>query len=210
MEETVGGLLQRAPGDGVALAVETDWETRAKEYKEETFYTTCHKTANLLNHLGVREGGSVVVSSAPEPENVFGFLGACLVGAATRFFDRGSVDADALVCSGERLEAYDVPASCSVLAHGEASVPTDTTSFEREIWGENPVFPPDLVAGGDTVVLAESGRSSAEVVEDARETVSERDLWNGDEVHVERLNEEGAVDVVAALIARATVVLPPR
>lgn len=201
MEETVAGLLQRAPDEGVALAVET------KEYKEETFYTTCHKTANLLNHLGVREGGKVVVSPAPEPENVFGFLGACLVGARTRFADSddSSVEADALVCAGDRLEAYDVPASCSVLAHGEA--PRHATNFEREIWGENPVFPPDLVARSDAVVLAESGRTSAELVEDAREIVDERDLWNGDELRVETLDEDGAVSVVAALVARATVVL---
>lgn len=198
MEETVGGLLQRAPNDGVALATET------KEYNEETFYRTCHKTANLLNHLGVREGGGVVVSPAAVPENVFGFLGACLVGAATSFDDGGSVEADALVCAGDRLDAYDVPASCSVLAHGEA--PRRATNFEREIWGENPVFPPDIVADADAVVLT-GGRTTRELVEDAREVVDERNLWNGDEVYVEKLDEEGARSVVAALLARATVVL---
>jgi hypothetical protein len=201
MNETVAGLLQRAPNDGVALATET------KEYKEETFYTTCHKTANLLNHLGVREGGKVVVSTAPEPENVFGFLGACLVGARTRFADGGSVDADALVCADTKLDSYDVPASCSVLAYGEAPAEQRATSFEREIWGENPVFPPDLVADADAVVLEESRRSSAQLVEDARAVVEKRDLWNGDEVLVEALDEEGAVSVVVALVARATVVL---
>lgn len=199
MEETVGGLLQRAPNDGVALATET------KEYNEETFYTTCHKTANLLNHLGVREGGDVVVSPSAVPENVFGFLGACLVGARTRFSDGGTVDADALVCAGDRLDGYDLPPSCSVLAHGEA--PRRVTNFEREIWGENPVFPPDLVAESDAVVLAERNRTSAELVEDAREIVDEREIWNGDEVRIETLDKEGAVSVVAALLARATVVL---
>jgi hypothetical protein len=198
MEETVGGLLQRAPNDGVALATET------KEYNEETFYTTCHKTANLLNHLGVREGGEVVVSTAPEPENVFGFLGACLVGARTRFADGGSFEVDTLVCAGECLDAYDVPPSCSVLAHGEA--PRGATSFEREIWGENPVFPPDLAAESDAVVLAD-GRTSAELVEEAREMVDERGLWNGDEVRVGTLDEEASVSAVAALVARAIVVL---
>jgi len=89
-------------------------------------------------------------------------------------------------------------------------VPSRATSFEREIWGENPVFPSQLVADGDSVVLEESGRGSAEVVDDARETVEERDLWNGDEVRVGRLDEEGAVRVVAALVARATVVLRGR
>ena len=199
MEETVADFLQRAPNDGVALATET------KEYNEETFYRTCHKTANLLNHLGVREGGDVVVSPAAVPENVFGFLGACLVGAATCFSDGGTVDADALVCAGDRLDSYDVPPSCSVLAHGEA--PPRATNFEREIWGENPVFPPDLIADVDAVVLAESRRSSAQLVEEAREAVDERGLWNGDEVYVEKLDEEGARSVVAALLSRATVVL---
>jgi hypothetical protein len=200
MEETVAELLQRSPNDGVALATET------KEYKEETFYTTCHKTANLLNHLGVREGGKVVISTAPEPENVFGFLGACLVGARTHFADGGSVDADALVCDGAKLDSYDVPASCSVLAYGEAPAEKRATSFEREIWGENPVFPPDLVADSDAVVL-DDGRTSAELVEEARSVVEERDLWNGDELSVEKLDDETAVDVVAALVARATIVL---
>lgn len=200
MEETVGGLLRRAPGDGVALATET------KEYKEETFYTTCHKTANLLNHLGVREGDRIVVSPVAEPENVFGFLGACLVGATTRFACGGTVDADALVCGGDRLDAYDIPASCSILAHGDDEPPAGATSFEREIWGENPVFPPDLGASIDAVVLAD-GRTSSEVVEEARGVVDERDLWNGDEMRVATLDEDGAVLVVAALVARATAVL---
>lgn len=198
MEEAVAELLQRAPNEGVALATET------KEYNEETFYRTCHKTANLLNHLGVRERGDVFVSPAAVPENVFGFLGACLVGARTSFADSGRVDADALVCAGERLDAYDVPASCSVLAHGDA--PSRATSFEREIWGENPVFPPDIAGGTDAVVLSD-GRTSAELVEDARGVVDERGLWNGDEIEVGELDEEGAVEVVAALVARATVVL---
>lgn len=198
MEETVGGLLRRAPNDGVALATET------KEYNEETFYTTCHKTANLLNHLGLREGGDVVVSPVAEPENLFGFLGACFIGATTQFSRDGSVEADALVCDGERLDAYDVPPSCSVLAHGEA--PTGTTGYDREIWGENPVFPKDLGASGDAVVLAD-GRTSAEAVEEARGIVEELDLWNGDEVPVGSLDDtDGAVRVVATLLARATVV----
>jgi hypothetical protein len=199
MEETVGDLLRRAPSDGVALATDT------KEYNEETFYTTCHKTANLLNHLGLREGGDVVVSPVAEPENLFGFLGACLVGATTRFSHEGSVDADVLVCDGERLDEYDVPPSCSVLAHGEA--PTGTTGYDREIWGENPVFPKDIGASGDAVVLAD-GRTSTEVVEDARTVVEENGLWNGDEVPVGSLDDgtDGAVRVVAALIARAIVV----
>jgi len=199
MEETVGGLLRRAPSDGVALATDT------KEYKEETFYTTCHKTANLLNHLGLRECGDIVVSPTAEPENLFGFLGACLVGATTRFARDGTVESDVLVCDGERLDKYDFPASCSVLAHGEA--PRETTAYDREIWGENPVFPTELGASADAVVLAD-GRTSAEVVEEAREVVGELDLWNGDEVDVDSLDDDtdGAVRVVAALVARATVV----
>lgn len=196
MEETVGELLQRAPGDGVAL------ETETKGYSEEVFYTTCHKTANLLNHLGARKGSAVAVSPRPVPENVFGFLGACLVGAETRFVHDGAVDADILVSDGGRVGSYEVPASCRVLAHGDA--PQGATNFDREIWGENPVFPPDLVGGADTTVL--NGHTSAEVVEEARGIVEERGLWNGDEVTVESLDKD-AVKVVAAVAARATVLL---
>jgi len=196
MEETVGELLERAPGDGVAVRTET------KEYNEEVFYTTVHKTANLLNHLGLREGGTVAVSPRPLPENVFGFLGACLVGAETRFARDGGIDADVLVCDGGRLNGYDVPASCRVLAHGDA--PRDATGFDREIWGENPVFPSDLVAGADATVL--DGYTSSELVKEARGVVGEHDLWNGDEVVVARLDED-AVSLVAAVTARATAVL---
>jgi hypothetical protein len=197
MEDTVGELLQRAPGDVVAM------KTNSKEYSEEVLYTTCHKTANLLNHLGAREGGDVVVSPAAVPENVFGFLGACLVGAETRFVEDGEIDADVLVCDGTRVNAYDVPASCRVIAHGDAE--GRVTDFDREIWGENPVFPPDLVAGADAVVL--DGKTSSEVVERARGIVDDRGLWNGDEITVGSLNGDGAVKVVAAVVARASVVL---
>jgi hypothetical protein len=196
MEETVGELLRRTPGDGVALVAD------GKEYSQEVFYTTCHKTANLLNHLGAHRDGAVAVSPEPVPENVFAFLGACLVGAETRFVQEGDVEADVLVCSTERLDGYDVPASCRVLAHGDG-VPTDATGFDREIWGENPLFPRDLSAD-DAVVF--DGRSSSELVEEARRVIEDRDLWNGDEVEVGRL-DESAVDIVAAVTARATVVL---
>ena len=196
MQDTVGGLLRRAPNDNVALVAD------GKEYSEEVFYTTCHKTANLLNHLGAHEGGRVAVSPLPVPENVFGFLGACLVGAETRFVRDGTVDADVLVCDGSRIDTYDVPASCRVLAHGEA--PTDATGFDREIWGENPVFPSELGASGDATVY--DGHTSSQLVEKARDIVDERDLWNGDEVRVETLDSD-ALNIIAAVVARATVVL---
>ena len=196
MQETVGGLLRRAPNDNVGLVGD------GKEYSEEVFYTTCHKTANLLNHLGAHEGGRVAVSPVAAPENVFGFLGACLVGAETRFVRDGSVDADVLVCDGARLDVYDAPTSCRVLAHGEA--PTDATGFEREIWGENPVFPSELGASADATVY--DGRTSSELVDEARRFVKENDIWNGDEVTVGSLDED-VVGVVAAVAARATVVL---
>ncbi|MFP4189302.1 MAG: hypothetical protein ACLFR5_07875 [Halobacteriales archaeon] len=197
MQETVDGLLRRAPNENVGLVAD------GKEYSEELFYTTCHKTANLLNHLGAHEGGRVAVSPVAAPENVFAFLGACLVGAETCFVRDGGVDADALVCDGAHLDGYDVPASCRVLAHGNG-IPTDATGFDREIWGENPVFPRDLGASEGTTVL--DGYTSAELVEEARSVVDERDLWNGDAVSVETL-DSNAVEVVAALVARATVVL---
>ena len=196
MQDTVGGLLRRAPNENVALVAD------GKEYSEEVFYTTCHKTANLLNHLGAHEGGRIAVSPLPVPENVFGFLGACLVGAEVRFVTDGSVDADVLICDGGRLDRYEVPASCRVLAHGEA--PRDATGFDREIWGENPVFPSELGASGDATVY--DGHTSSELLKEARDVVDERNLWNGDEVQVKGL-ERDAVDVVAALVARATVVI---
>ena len=196
MQDTVGGLLRRAPNENVALVAD------GKEYSEEVFYTTCHKTANLLNHLGAHEGGRIAVSPLPVPENVFGFLGACLVGAEVRFVTDGWVDADVLICDGGRLDRYEVPASCRVLAHGEA--PRDATGFDREIWGENPVFPSELGASGDATVY--DGHTSSELLKEARDVVDERHLWNGDEVQVKGL-ERDAVDVVAALVARATVVI---
>jgi len=197
MQETVGGLLRRSPSGETALVAD------GKEYSEKVFYTTCHKTANLLNHLGAHECGGVAVSPAPVAENVFGFLGACLIGAETRFVRDGAVDAEVLVCEGSRVDSYDSPASCRVLGHGD-DVPTGATGFDREIWGENPVFPSGLEASADAVVLG--GRTSSELVEEARGFVDDRDLWNGDEVGVGRLDED-AVRVVAALVARATVVL---
>ncbi|MGK2230468.1 MAG: hypothetical protein ACI9QA_000622 [Methanobacteriota archaeon] len=195
MQETVGELLRRTPGDGVALVAD------GKEYSEEVFYTTCHKTANLLNHLGAHPDGVVGVSPKPVAENVFGFLGACLVGAETRFVGSGGLNADVLVCDTASLDGYDVPASCRTLAHGDG-VPADATGFDREIWGENPVFPRDL-GGDDPVVL--DGKRSSEAVDEAREVVEERNLWNGDEVRVSSLEDDG-VEIITALVARATVV----
>lgn len=199
MEETIDGLLRRAPNDGVALVAD------GKEYTEEVFYTTCHKTANLLNHLGVREGGRVAVSPAPVPENVFGFFGACLVGAETRFVRNGEVDADVLICDDAGLNDYDVPASCRVLVHGDGTAPTGATEFDREIWGENPVFPSELSPDGDPVVVSD-GPVSSELVREGRGFVEDNDVWNGDEVSVGPLDEY-VVETVGALAARATLVL---
>jgi len=199
MEDTVAELLGRAPNDGVALVA------GGKEYKEETFYTTCHKTANLFNHLGLREGGTVVVPTSSALEAFFGFLGAALVGATVEF--RGEVEgADVLLCDVEGVDGYDVPSSCSVVVCGDGGeAPAGYMSFKREIWGENPVFPHELRPDGDTLLLKDT--TSAELVDEARQVVEERSLWNGDEVSVESLNEETAVKLVAGLVARATVVV---
>ncbi|MDY6779233.1 MAG: hypothetical protein SV760_01535, partial [Halobacteria archaeon] len=122
-----------------------------RSYEVETFSETAQKTGNLLRHLGVGEGSTVRITEDRTPESLFGFLGSALHGATTVFGDEGERKEDIVVGPTEKVDGKDTERK--TLAYGDEPDDTSVVHFEREIWGENPVFPHDEVAGAEQVVL---------------------------------------------------------
>jgi len=81
--------------------------------------------------------------------------------------------------------------------------------FERELWSENPVEPPDAVAAADPVFRADDRTyTHAELLAAARDVAAAHDLGDGDVVALDApLTEVGALaaGVLAGLSVGATV-----
>lgn len=150
-----------------ALAVRTD--SRAGSYSYEKLCTTAWKTGNLLSHYGVRGGATVAIDTgeALTPPPLTAFLGAGLLGATIRFDPPESVDAQAFVAPAERLARYDPAPGTQVLAYGDDPDDPTAAHFEREVWSENPVMPPDDVGSDADLLVADGNCYSHERLLDA-------------------------------------------
>jgi len=87
--DVVGDLLARDRRNrDVALVTASDSE---RTYHD--LITNGYKAANVLRHLGAREGSTVAIDPEPEFHTVVAFLGAARLGAAVRFDPEAGVDA---------------------------------------------------------------------------------------------------------------------
>ncbi len=196
---------------------------RNAPYTYGEFSTNCWKTGNLLRHYGVRGGarlGLVVGPKHPAEGDQPGWLGttadpllallggACL-GATVAISPPEPIDARAFVCPDAWLDRYDVAPGCSLLAYGGPPEGTGVAHFERELWSENPIEPPDPVTPED-VILEIDGETTAqgELVTAGESVVEEYGLGSGDCVALDApLASPGAVaaGVVAPLSVGGTI-----
>ncbi|MFH5798220.1 hypothetical protein [Haladaptatus sp. CMAA 1911] len=205
---TLGDLVARKRrSDEPALAVP---DSRGYDYHR--LCTTAWKTGNFLRHLGVREGVTVAIRTAPAAQPILGFFGAVLLGAGVRFDPPTEIDARVLLAPGESVEEYELPPGGQYVSYGD-SVPDPTVShFETDVWSENPVFP-ETTLPPETVALSRSdGRevSHAELLDAGNAAASEWGLEPGESVAVRAPFADPrtvAVGLVAPLLAGAEISL---
>ena len=139
---------------------------REQSYRD--FCTTAYKAGNFLRYLGVGPGDRIAVAADPRPEPVVTFLGAALLGAVTRFGDPATADGDgteaergdgpgrlrAVVAGVEREADLDPPPGRRLAVYGGEPAGAATAHWERDVWSENPAFPPTDVAPGDPILAA--------------------------------------------------------
>ncbi|USZ68961.1 hypothetical protein NGM10_04295 [Halorussus salilacus] len=226
--DTIGDLVARERrSDDPALVAPR--ENRSYDYRR--FCTTAWKTGNFWRRRGVHDDSTVAVADDPEPEAVFSFLGAALLGARTRFGpsrdrDAGdpAIDARVVVAPCDEIERYEVSPGTQRVAYGGPPDDPAVAHFERDVWSENPAFPetpvdPEAVAlvarderdRGADGELADREFSHADLLAGAREAADGWGLEPDDEVAVRApLADPGTVvaGVLAPLLAGATILFP--
>jgi len=119
------------------------------------------------------------------------------------------LDARAVVLPDAWLDRHEVEAGCSRLAYGGPPEESGVAHFERELWSENPIEPPDPVQPGDTVLRVDDETFTHEQLLTAGEsTAEEYGLTARDSVGLDAsLESAGAVaaGIVAPLTVGATV-----
>jgi hypothetical protein len=195
--------------DAVALRT----ASRAGSYSYETFCTTAWKAGNLLRHYGVRSDATVTIDArdALAPPSLVAFFGSALLGA-TATFDADPderVRARALVAPANRVDTYETAPGTQVLAYGDEHDDPEIAAFEREVWSENPVAPPESVAADADALVADGERFSHDrLLAATRRVASDAGLGGGDAVAPrESLSDPGVVvaGVLAPLSVGATV-----
>ncbi|WP_135825409.1 long-chain fatty acid--CoA ligase [Halorussus ruber] len=187
-----------------------------RTYDYHRFCTTAWKTGNFWRRRGVHDEATVAVADDPEPEVVFSFFGAALLGARTRFGlpDPAAEDLDAriAVAPADEIGDYEVPPGTQRVGYGGPPDDPAVAHFERDVWSENPSFPETPIDPGTVALVAgEAEFSHADLLSAAREVADDWGLEPGDEVAVRApLADPGTVvaGIVAPLLAGAAILLP--
>jgi hypothetical protein len=127
----------------------------------------------------------------PIPESLLAFFGAALLGAPVRF-DPPTVEAaaeplavHALVGPTAWLDAYDCGPQCTALGYGDSPADPSIVHFEKQLWSENPIEPPDRVAPEDVALLtADAEYTHRDLLDAATAVVEEYALTSDDSVAV--------------------------
>ncbi|UPV99201.1 hypothetical protein M0R88_11765 [Halorussus gelatinilyticus] len=231
--DALGDLVtrERRSDDSALLAPREN-----RRYDYHRFCTTAWKTGNFWRRRGVHADAAVAVADDPEPEAVFSFLGAALLGATTRFglpdaADAADLDARVVVARSDEIGDYEVPPGCQRVGYGGPPDDPAIAHFERDVWSENPAFPETPVESEAVALVArderderDEARNAGTDAADGRREFSHADLlvaardmaddWNlatGDAVAVRApLARPGTVvaGVVAPLLAGAAVLFP--
>ena len=218
--DALGDLVtrQRRSGDPALVAPR---ENRRYDYRR--FCNTAWKTGNFWRRRGVHADATAAVADDPEPEAVFSFLGAALLGARTRFGlsdpDAGGeserspdVDARIIVAPSDEIADYAVAPGSQRVAYGGPPDDPAVAHFERDVWSENPAFPETAVDPETVALVTERDEfSHADLLSASRTVADDWDLEPGDRVAVRApLAERGTVvaGVVAPLLAGAAILLP--
>jgi len=214
--DKLGDLVTRERrSDDIALVAPRE----NRRYDYHRFCTTAWKTGNFWRRRGVHADATVAVADDPEPEAVFSFLGAALLGARTGFGlptargdDADALDARVVAAPSEEVGDYEVAPGCQRVGYGGPPDDPAVAHFERDVWSENPAFPETPVESEAVALVAGDDEfSHADLLTAARAVADDWDLEPGDEVAVRApLAAPGTVvaGVVAPLLAGAAICFP--
>lgn len=217
--ETLADVVARGRTRGGAVV---DAPERAAPYSYREFCTNAWKAGNLLRHYGVRRDGTlalVVGPKSPAPDDEPGVLGpaaapllalfgGAAVGATVDVTPESPVDARAIVAPDAWLDRYEAEPGCSRLAYGGPPEAADVAHFERELWSENPIEPPDEVSPEAVVRIDGERYTHRALLDAASAVVADYSLAAGDSVGLDApLTRPGAMvaGVLAPLTAGATI-----
>ena len=207
--------------DGTVL----DVVGRPAPYSYHDFCTSIWKAGNLLGHYGVHAVGELAVAVGPktEPEAeqdgegmldaaepLLALFGGAIIGGVVDVTPAEPVDAPALVAPAYR--SLDVSPSCSRLAYGGPPSDPAISHFEREVWSENPIEPPESVGPEDDALrFGGVTWTHGELLSFAEEVVEDEGIDS--ETHVVLrvgITEPGGfvAGVLAPLAAGGTIVVP--
>lgn len=201
-----------------------EFPSRSAPYTYNDFAGSVWKSGNLLGHYGVHPGAAVTLVFGPKSQSaesssrqidaadsIFALLGATLLGARVQITPREPVDSRAFVVPIASVDRYETEPGCTRVAYG--GVPDDpaVVHFEREMWSENPIEPPEHVDPDDAAIdIGESSFTHAELLTVATDFAETYDLTPGDRVVLDaHLDEAGTlVALLGVISAGATLVIP--
>ncbi|MFC7072930.1 hypothetical protein ACFQJ7_13350 [Halovenus rubra] len=224
LKDIVGAGRNR---EGTAL----DITGRAAPYSYNKFCTNIWKAGNLLGHYGVHTMGELAVAIGPKSvgdkspdsssrshelggldagEPLLAAFGGMILGAVVDVVPDEPVDAPALVAPAQwQMEAAP---GCRNLAYGGPPEASEVIHFERSVWSENPIEPPEQVTPDDEALrFANETWTHEELLMSVSELVSSYDISTGTTVMLEApLTEPGAftAGILAPFAVGATVVIP--
>jgi hypothetical protein len=197
---SLGALLERradreeataeSENGGDALRASGDPERR---YSASRLLTDARKTGNFLRQFGVGPGRTVAIADRPVPESVLALFGTGLLGATARFVrldapDAGPsmwVGARALVAPTEVVGTVSTSAATNRVGYGSRPDDPEVAYFERDVWSENPTFPPSDVDGEAIAIEGRGGEyTHRELIEATGRVLGEREIDRGTELAV--------------------------
>lgn len=175
--ETIADLLGRDRRRRDHALVTPDG--RERSYHE--LITNAYKAANVLRHLGARQGMTVAVAPVPDLQPTLALLGAAGLGARVRFDPAAGVrEGDRVVLVRVADEAAFEPAPGTNLAtFGGPPDRPETTHWEKELWSENPGMPPAEVAPDDPFVVGGGDGDDGDDADDGDDSSTRRDVSHG-------------------------------
>ncbi|WP_135533648.1 hypothetical protein [Halostella pelagica] len=201
--ETLDDLVARdRRSEATALSI-ADGPT----YDYHRFCTTAWKTGNFLRHQGVRESVTVFVADDETPQALLSFFGTALLGGVTlfdsvsRWNDGEASDLQALVLPGADADDAAVPAGTNRVGYGTEPSDPAVAHFERDVWSENPSFPPvERDPTAPVLTTGDATYSHRDLFEAAERIVDGYELTADDRVAVRApLSDPGTV--VAGVVA---------
>ena len=201
-----GGESESSPDGDSAIQLIAGERT----YDGTRFVQTVYKTGNYLRHCGVHEGTVVEIVPVAAPETLFGILGTALLEGQISFGIGTAADPSVRLGPTEELAGSDVPPGCTAIGFGTAPEDPSWAYFEREIWSENPFFPPvEIDSTHPFLEWDEESRTFQELLEQAQSVA--KTLDGSDRVAIRApLDTPGVLTcgMIAPLLSGAAILLP--